>query len=188
MNLRPAVFLDRDGILNEVVLRDGRPHPPASPAEVVVPLGVPQACDDLRSLGFLLVVVTNQPDVARGTLDPATLDEIHTRLRQEIAVDAIWVCPHDDDDHCACRKPAPGLLLDAAAAHHIDLSLSFMVGDRWRDIEAGRAAGCQTILAVDQSYRERPAVGADAEVRNLPEATVWIASVVATHDKELHVG
>jgi D-glycero-D-manno-heptose 1,7-bisphosphate phosphatase len=187
MTLRPAVFVDRDGILNEAIVRDGRPHPPASAAELVVPAGVPQACEDLRSLGFLLVVVTNQPDIARGTLDPATLEDIHARLRQEIAVDGIWVCPHDDSDRCACRKPAPGLLLDAAAVHHIDLVRSFMVGDRWRDIEAGRAAGCRTILAVDQIYRDKPAVGADAEVRNLPEAAAWIATV-ATHDKELHIG
>jgi D-glycero-D-manno-heptose 1,7-bisphosphate phosphatase len=185
---RPAVFLDRDGVLNTAIIREGRPHPPASAEELVIAPGVPEACRRLRSLGFLLVVVTNQPDVARGTIDAADVTDIHTRLREQVPLDSIWVCPHDDRDRCSCRKPAPGLLHKAAAFHHIDLTRSFMVGDRWRDIEAGRAAGCRTVLVVDRIYREKPAEGADAVVNGLPEAAAWIATVGSSHDKELHIG
>lgn len=189
MSFKPAVFLDRDGVINTAIVREGRPYPPATAAESVVAPGVPEACRHLRSMGFLLVVVTNQPDIARGTLPPADLADIHTRLREQVPLDSIWVCPHDDSDRCACRKPAPGLLLRAAAFHGIDLTRSFMVGDRWRDIEAGRAAGCRTVLVlVDPIYQERQAVGADATVSGLPAAATWIATVGSPHDKELHIG
>jgi D-glycero-D-manno-heptose 1,7-bisphosphate phosphatase len=151
--------------------------------------GVREACDDLRRRGYLLVVVTNQPDIARGTLSQKTLDGLHARLRQEVQVDSIWVCPHDDADHCSCRKPAPGLILRAAEHHGIDLSRSYAVGDRWRDIEAGRSAACRTIF-VDREYDERRPAGADATVGSLPEAVDWIVKSESTDktDKELANG
>jgi D-glycero-D-manno-heptose 1,7-bisphosphate phosphatase len=172
---RRAVFLDRDGVINRAFARQGRPYPPASVADLQVLPGVPAACEELRQRGFLVVVVTNQPDIARGTMSLSTLEAIHTRLRQRVRVDSIWVCPHDDSDTCRCRKPAPGLLLQAAAHHQIDLSQSFMVGDRWRDAEAGRAAGCRTLF-VDRGYDESRPAEVDARVRSLPEAVAWICS------------
>jgi len=133
---RPAVFLDRDGVLNAATLLDGRPYPPTSAAEVTILPGVPTALAALRDAGYAIVVVTNQPDVARGTRTRAGIEAIHARLRAELPVDAIYCCFHDDGDECACRKPRPGMLLEAARELSLDLAASFMVGDRWRDTEA----------------------------------------------------
>ena len=149
-----AVFLDRDGVLNEPVVRDGKPYPPASPDDVLISDGAPAALAHLRALGFTLICVTNQPDVARGTLAAATLDAINARLTEALPLDAIYDCRHDDIDACACRKPKPGLIIDASAAFAIDPATSYLVGDRWRDIEAGAAAHCRTVL-IDRGYLER---------------------------------
>jgi D-glycero-D-manno-heptose 1,7-bisphosphate phosphatase len=176
---RPAVFLDRDGVINRAVVRDGKPYPPASLAEVEILPGVPEALGELKRAGFALIVVTNQPDVARGTQSRAVVDAIHARLQAELPLDAIYGCFHDDGDHCACRKPAPGLLLDAALHHDLNLGKSFMVGDRWRDTEAGAAAGCRTVF-VDHQYRERQPLTFDVKVASLPEAVTWILSTTNT--------
>lgn len=170
--MRKAVFLDRDGVLNRAAVRDGRPYPPASLAECEILPGVKEACAALRASGFLLVVVTNQPDISRGTQSRQSVDEINLHLRRELQLDAVRVCAHDDRDQCACRKPAPGLILDAARDFGIDLAKSFMVGDRWRDIEAGRQAGVRSIL-IDYEYREKR-VSPDYVVQNLPDAADWI--------------
>jgi D-glycero-D-manno-heptose 1,7-bisphosphate phosphatase len=150
---RAAVFLDRDGVLAEAIVRDGRPFPPAAVDEVVIPAGVREACRLLSDAGLLLVLVTNQPDIARGTTSPEAVEAINGYLTHELGLDAVCVCPHDDRDACGCRKPAPGLLLDAAADLGVDLTRSVMVGDRWRDIEAGKRAGVTTVW-VRRDYRE----------------------------------
>jgi D-glycero-D-manno-heptose 1,7-bisphosphate phosphatase len=174
---RPAVFLDRDGVLNRPMVRDGRPYPPGSVDQFEVYPEVPAACDRLREMGFALVVVTNQPDVARGTLDPVVLDAIHRTLRDQVVVDGVYVCLHDDADGCACRKPAPGMLVAAAADLGLVLSATFMVGDRWRDVEAGRRAGCRTVH-IDRGYLEERPEGADAVAHDLVEAVRWIQDVM----------
>jgi D-glycero-D-manno-heptose 1,7-bisphosphate phosphatase len=183
MSRKRAVFLDRDGVLNAAILRDGVPHPPSSVSDTDILPDVPESCERLRHLGFLLIVVTNQPDIARGRLGPPALEEIHSYLRTQLPLDSIWVCPHDDGDGCSCRKPAPGLILKAAIHHDVDVARSYMVGDRWRDMDAGRAAGCRTILVRNPLYRERPAEGADVEVESLSEAVDWIVSV-DRHNRE----
>lgn len=175
MILRRAVFLDRDGVLNAVQLRDGRAHPPKTPDELVILPRVARACRLLREGGFLLIVVTNQPDIARGETTRSTVDAINARLQSQIEIDEVRVCPHDDDDDCDCRKPRPGLLVQAAAEHGIDLRASYMVGDRWRDIEAGRAAGCRTVW-VRSDYAETSGDSADAIVTGLFEACEFICS------------
>jgi D-glycero-D-manno-heptose 1,7-bisphosphate phosphatase len=167
-----AVFLDRDGVLNAAVVRDGRPYPPGNAGEVELLPGVAEACDRLHDAGFELIVVTNQPDVARGTQTVEVLDGINDVLRNALPLDEIVVCPHDDADGCECRKPKPGMLVDAAGRRGIDLSASFMVGDRWRDVEAGRSAGCRTVL-IDRGYDE-PAAQPHVTVSDLGEAAVWI--------------
>ena len=172
---RPAVFLDRDGVLNEPVVVGGRPLPPESVADLALTPGVEEACRSLRQAGFLLIVVTNQPDIARGTRDRATVDAINDELRRRLGLDDVLVCPHDDGDACACRKPQPGLILEAAARWQVSLDSSVMVGDRWRDIDAGRGAGCRTVL-VARDYNERPATGADLVVGTLEQAVSWIVS------------
>lgn len=170
---RRAVFLDRDGVINAAVVKHGKPYPPADVSALEILPGVAGALDDLGSAGYVRVVVTNQPDVARGKQTRAGIEAIHARLQSELALDAIYACYHDDADRCACRKPAPGMLLDAARDLELDLRASFMVGDRWRDIEAGIAAGCRTIF-VDQHYQERRPAAFDVEVGSLAEAAAWI--------------
>jgi D-glycero-D-manno-heptose 1,7-bisphosphate phosphatase len=151
---RRAVFLDRDGVLNRALVRNGRPYPPATPEELELLPGAEVACRELRDAGFLLIGVTNQPDVARGAVKRSVVEELNRTVAERLGLDAIRVCMHDDADGCECRKPRPGLLTSAAADYGIDLADSFMVGDRWRDIEAGRRAGCRTIF-IDHGYDER---------------------------------
>ncbi len=170
---RPAVFLDRDGVVNRAVLREGRPYPPADASSLELLPGVRAACTALKDAGFLLLVVTNQPDVARGTQGLETVEAIHGTLRSLLPLDDIYVCPHDDADACDCRKPAPGLLVRAAAAWDVDLATSYMVGDRWRDVEAGQRAGCRTVF-VDRGYAERRPDAADHTAEGLEEAAQWI--------------
>ena len=144
-----AVFLDRDGVLNRAIRRGGVLNPPQSPDDVEILPGAAEACLLLRQAGYLLIVVTNQPDVARGRQRREVVEAINNVVLSDISVDDIRVCYHDDVDACDCRKPAPGMLLEAGRDWGVNLSTSFMVGDRWRDIEAGRRAGCQTILVGD---------------------------------------
>ena len=169
--LSPAVFLDRDGVLNEPVMRDRRPYAQLDPEALSVIEGVGPLLAELKALGFLLIVVTNQPDVARGTVTREAVERIHERLRRELpALDAVFACFHDDEDGCTCRKPRPGLLLDAARSFGVDLGRSFLVGDRWRDVDAGRAAGCTTVF-VDYGWGERaPSFPPDACAISATEA------------------
>lgn len=171
---RRAVFLDRDGVLNRAFIRNGKPNPPRSLAEVEIPQGVPEAVAALRQAGFVTVVVTNQPDVVRGTTSRALVDSINNRLKAELGFDAIFTCFHDDPEKCGCRKPKPGLLFQARDAYGLDLASSFMIGDRWRDIEAGINAGCRTAF-IDYHYDEpRPPRQADFVCGSLKEAATWI--------------
>lgn len=170
---RPAVFLDRDGVLNEVFIRNGVPTPPQSIGQFRLLPGVAEACAELRAAGLVLVVVTNQPDIARGSQSRAAVDQIHEKLRALVPLDEICVCPHDDADGCTCRKPRPGMLLEAAERLNLDLSRSVCVGDRWRDIEAAQRAGVRSVH-IECHYDEKPAVGADAVASSLPDAMTWI--------------
>ena len=173
--LNRAVFLDRDGVLNRAVVRDGRPYPPATLEFFEILPGVPEAVRRLHDAGFLLIGATNQPDVARGTQRREVVEAMNAQLLAETRITAILVCYEDGED-CPRRKPNPGLLLEAAATYSIDLHASFMVGDRWRDIEAGRRAGCRTVF-LDQSYAERrPDPPADYTTADLPAAADWILS------------
>ena len=172
--LSRAVFLDRDGVLNRTFIRDGKPYPPASVSEVDIAAGAESALRELKAQGFKLLVVTNQPDLAKGLATREGVDAINRKLSAALPVDEFFVCPHVDGDNCDCRKPKAGLLLEGARRHHIDLSASFMIGDRWRDVEAGQNAGCRTVL-IDQGYQEkRPARPPDTTVRSLREAADWI--------------
>jgi D-glycero-D-manno-heptose 1,7-bisphosphate phosphatase len=171
---RRAVFLDRDGVVNRAIVRDGRPFPPETLAEMVIDPDAAMALSMLKQLGFLLIVVTNQPDVGRGLQSREAVDQMHEALRAELPLDDFFVCCHDDVDRCECRKPAPGLLLKAAEHHDINLQASFLIGDRWRDVDAGYRAGVQTAL-IDYGYMERgPDHQPGARVASLREAVDWI--------------
>lgn len=164
-----AVFLDRDGVLNDTRVRDGVPVPPAGAGDVVVLPGVPEACRRLAEDGWLLIVVTNQPDIARGTTTREAAEAITSVVTKGLPITEVVMCPHDDSDGCDCRKPLPGMITEAARRWDIDLGTSVLVGDRWRDIEAGRQAGVQTVL-VDRGYGEARSCPPDHSVADLPEA------------------
>jgi len=175
---RKAVFLDRDGVINRSVIRGGKPYSPLSLEEVQILPGVSDALKKLRAVGFLLICVTNQPDVARGKQSKEVVETIHEMLFDSLPLDEILVCYHDDCDGCPCRKPAPGLLLSAADRYAIDLERSFMVGDRWRDIEAGWNAGCKTVF-IEYGYEEKsPSNPPDIKIVSLAEAVDWILNQI----------
>lgn len=169
---RRAAFLDRDGVINESIVRDGKPYAPTSLAGFKLLPGVEEALQSLRAAGYLNVVVTNQPDVATGKAKRADIDAIHAELKK-LPIDAVKVCFHGDAEQCPCRKPRAGLLLEAAEELGIDLAASFLVGDRWRDVGAAHAAGC-TALFVDYRYEERRPDPPYMEVKSLPEAAALI--------------
>ena len=169
-----AVFLDRDGVINRAVIRDGRAYAPATVAEFDILPGVAEAVARLRAAGFVLVVVTNQPDVARGTASRAEVEAMHARMRALLPLDDVRVCYHDDADLCACRKPSPGMLYAAAVDREIRLTHSYLVGDRWRDIAAGQAAGCTTVLVESGHEEASHGVVPDMKAAGLPAAAEWI--------------
>ena len=153
-------------------MQDGRPFAPADVAEFQLMPGVTDALARLSAAGFLLIVATNQPDVVRGRATRAGVDAIHEWMRRHLPLTAICVCFHDDADLCACRKPKPGLLVAAAVDYEIQLERSFMIGDRWRDIGAGKAAGCTAILV--NRFPETLKVDPDVELADLAAAASWI--------------
>ncbi len=168
-----AIFLDRDGVINKAVVRDGKPYPPENPAQVEILPGVEEALTIFKQAGFLLIVVTNQPDVARGLADRRDVEAIHTALLARLPIDEVMTCFHDNRDNCSCRKPQPGMLLAAAEKWDIELTESYMIGDRWRDVEAGMAAGCKTVF-VDYGYEEKRPERYDYLVGTLFEAATSI--------------
>jgi D-glycero-D-manno-heptose 1,7-bisphosphate phosphatase len=173
---RPAVFLDRDGVINATIFRDGKPRAPDRVEDFVFLPGVEDAVARLRGAGFAIVVVTNQPDVARGWQTRERVDAMNALVCERLAVDALKVCFHDTADGCACRKPLPGMLHEAARELGLDVADSYMVGDREGDVEAGRAAGCRASILIrvdaseerDRSFRENP------EFDSLRDAADWI--------------
>ena len=172
---RRAVFLDRDGILNALVTRDGLAASPQRATDFKILPGVAEAVARLRSLGYLVFVTSNQPDVARGLLSREDLDQMTAALRAAVPLDEVAVCPHDDADRCTCRKPLPGMLTGLAERWSVDLAASYMVGDSWKDVEAGRAAACRTIyVGPPGQWRSPP----DVVAGSLPEAVARIADGV----------
>lgn len=170
---RRAVFIDRDGVINRTHFRDGKPRAPSTLEDFEYLPGVEEAIRTLREAGFLTIVVTNQPDVARGWQSRDVVEAMNRKVLDELQVDAVEVCYHDNIDDCLCRKPRPGMLTRSAESWEIDLGRSFMVGDRMSDIAAGSAAGCVSIL-VEPSDADRDAPEPAARVSSLLEAARWI--------------
>ncbi|MFD1625115.1 D-glycero-alpha-D-manno-heptose-1,7-bisphosphate 7-phosphatase [Azospirillum griseum] len=161
-----AVFLDRDGVINRAIVRNGKPYPPPDLDSFELLPGVADALTRLKGAGYRLVVVTNQPDIVRGTQDGKVVEAMHDRLRAELPLDGIEMCCDETSDR---YKPQPGMLRDAARDLGIDLSRSAMVGDRWRDVDCGKAAGCFTIF-IDRGYAESLRAAPDAVCDGLPAA------------------
>jgi D-glycero-D-manno-heptose 1,7-bisphosphate phosphatase len=173
---RPAVFLDRDGVLVIPIFRDGRSFAPRNLDEYRFYSEAAGCLQQFKQAGLAVVVVTNQPDVGAARVRREVVEEMHRRLAEAMPVDAIKACFHTERDRCSCRKPEPGMLFTAASELGIDLSSSFMVGDRWSDVEAGAAAGCRTVF-IDLGYvTEKPPARPNHIVKSLAEATTWILS------------
>jgi D-glycero-D-manno-heptose 1,7-bisphosphate phosphatase len=180
--VRRAVFLDRDGVINRALERDSKPYPPRNLGEFEILPGVLEACAEFKQAGFLLVVATNQPDVGRGTLKKEIVETIHSEMRRQLPLDRVEVCYHSgkNDSECDCRKPKPGMLLRAARDLGIDLTQSWMVGDRWRDVDCGHAAGCRTIF-IDRGYAEELKQKPDFSAGNLAVA----ADIILRESKKI---
>ena len=172
--IKKAVFLDRDGVINKSYVIDGKPFPPYKLEEVVIIDGVAEAIQNLRDLKFEIIVVTNQPDIARKKTTLKFINSIHKIIEEKIGRIHFYICPHDDFDNCSCRKPKPGLLRTAALELNIDLNTSYLVGDRWRDIQAGQAAGCECFY-IDYKYEDVQPKSPFIQVASLLEASNLIS-------------
>jgi len=168
-----VVFLDRDGVINRAIVQNGKPFPPTSVEQTEILPDVLEALALLKRSGMRLAVITNQPDVARGTQSRENVEAINAFLAAKLPLDRFEVCFHDDTENCDCRKPKPGLIYAAARALGGDPTEGFMVGDRWRDIEAGQAAGCRTVW-IDRDYDEKSPSVYDYRTTSLLEAAKWI--------------
>lgn len=174
--MNKAVFLDRDGVINQVNLIDGKPFPPKNLSELKLLPNVNDALEILKNAGFFLIVITNQPDVSRGKVNVAEVENINKFLKKTLPIDDIFTCYHDDNDNCKCRKPQPGNLIHAGKIYGINLEQSFMIGDRWRDIEAGKNAGCKTFF-IDCNYNEKQPDFYSFKVSSLFEASRLIVEM-----------
>jgi D-glycero-D-manno-heptose 1,7-bisphosphate phosphatase len=177
------VFLDRDGVINRALEREAKPYPPRTLEEFEILPEVPAACAKLKAAGFRLVVATNQPDVGRGTLDKSVVETIHAHMLAQLPIDRVEVCYHagQGQSRCDCRKPRPGMLTHAARELNADLSQCWMVGDRWRDVDCGHAAGCKTIF-IDRGYSEELRQPPDFRAKNLLEA----AEIILARPRKLN--
>ena len=172
---RPAVFLDRDGVLCRSTVINGKAYAPRRLKDFKLMPYAGESVRKLQDFGYLVIVVTNQPDIGCGRISADAVAAMHRHLRAETAIDDIFICPHPQDDACDCRKPRPGMLLEAARKHHISLGESFMVGDRHSDVEAGHHAGCRTIF-IDRAYVEPAPNSQEATVPSLRAAARYICS------------
>lgn len=173
--MKKAIFLDRDGVLNKTIFREGKARAPYTLEEFSLFQGVEEAIETLKGLQYLLIVVTNQPDVARGWVSQEMVQAVNNRIKEMIYLDDIMICYHTDKDQCLCRKPRPGMIFDAQRKWDIDLSISFMIGDRHSDVLAGKNAGCKTILIGEGDHSSD--VVADFQADSLLEAAQLIASI-----------
>ncbi|MBI2339351.1 MAG: HAD family hydrolase [Deltaproteobacteria bacterium] len=170
-----AVFLDRDGVINEVVFRgSSKPIAPWSLEEFKFIPGIEKPLRELSQMGYLLFVVSNQPDIAKGRVKAVMVEKMNKKIMDSLPIREILICPHDDSHHCLCRKPKPGMLLDLAHRWAVGLDRSYLIGDNWKDMEAGKAAGCRTIL-IDGSYNKD--VKVTHRVKDIKVAVTTIQSI-----------
>lgn len=166
LKTRRAIFLDRDGVINKVLLNNGKPFSPRKFHEFGLIQNIEGTLISFKEMGFLNIIITNQPDIARGLMKTEELERMHSLIKKSLMIDDIYVCPHDDSDNCSCRKPKPGMLFDASKKWNIDLSGSYLIGDTWKDVEAGKLAGCKTIL-IEMPYNQ--GIECDFRVASLAE-------------------
>lgn len=174
--MNKAIFLDRDGVINKTIFKMGKPRAPYTLEEFSFIDGVKEAVQSFKDNGFIIIVVTNQPDVARGWVSMEQVELVNNLVKDKLAVDEIKACFHTEKDQCNCRKPKPGMLLEAAESWDIDLEKSFMVGDRLSDVEAGHAAGCKSIL-VGGEEKPSSVIVPEFYCADLLTASKWILSI-----------
>jgi len=162
-----AIFLDRDGVVNKVIVDNEKPLSPRKFDEFELLPMVAEAIDLFKEIGYLNIIITNQPDIARGRMNSEELEKMHKLIRESLSIDDILVCSHDDGDKCHCRKPKPGMLLDAASKWNIDLKKSYLIGDTWKDMEAAKSVGCKFFL-IDMPYNRD--IKNEHRVKDLTEA------------------
>ena len=166
---KKAVFLDRDGVINEVIFRDNvKPIAPWSIEEFKLCDGITEPLRELKNSGYLLFVVSNQPDISKGLIDIQVVQQMNDIIASQFPIKKVVFCPHEDRHNCSCRKPKPGMLIKLAEEFGVDLKRSYMIGDNWKDIVAGEAAGCKTIL-IKRAYNKT--VNADYSVQSLQKIT-----------------
>jgi len=173
---KKAVFLDRDGVINEVIYRDGseKPSSPWDFEEFRLIPGIKRSLEELNKMGFYLFVISNQPDISRGLVKEGTTERINNIISEELPITEIRVCPHDDYHNCNCRKPKPGMIFELSKKWKIDLEESFLIGDNWKDIEAGKSAGL-TCIIIDMAYNK--SVDADYRAEKIEKAVELINSL-----------
>lgn len=169
--MKRAIFLDRDGVINSTIIKKGKPFSPRRLEDFELVDGIKDILERFRVRGLLNIIVTNQPDIARGLMKKEELQKMHSLIRENLPVDDIFICPHDDADNCNCRKPKAGMFFEAAKKWNIDLNESFIIGDSWKDIEAGRNAGCTTVL-IDSPYNKQ--IDSDIRTNELSAAAEMI--------------
>ncbi len=172
-----AVLLDRDGVINQSIVKNGKPYPPATMEEFQFTTGVQETLAILKKANYILIVFTNQPDVARKTQTQQQVETFHQHIQSVLPIDKIYTCFHDNTDQCECRKPKPGMLYQAQQEWDIDFSQSYVVGDRWRDIDAGNAVGCRTIW-IDYGYDEALHSPPDFTVKAVSEISKIICTEI----------
>ena len=176
--MKKAIFFDRDGVINKVVFRNGNYQKPIAPWNInefkIFP-GIKKSFCNLKNLGFKIFVVTNQPDIAKGIIDSCFVSRLNKIILQELPVDEIAVCPHEDKNMCDCRKPKPGMIVSLSKKWGVDCKNSFLVGDSWKDIEAGETAQCTTML-LERHYNTH--VKADYKIKNLCQAFEKIRLII----------
>lgn len=187
MKAPKAVFLDRDGVINRTDVRNGKPYAPRAVEHFDILPGVKEACTALADGGFLLFVVTNQPDIGNGLVDPKIVEQMNDIVRQDLPITAIYVCPHAQTEGCACRKPKPGMLLKAKEEFGISMAGSYMVGDRHGDVLAGISAGVTPVF-IDHEYVETPPMPDIIRARDLLEASRIILNKGRDDDRYQHTG
>jgi D-glycero-D-manno-heptose 1,7-bisphosphate phosphatase len=151
--MNKAVFLDRDGVINKALIRDGKAYSPRHFSEFEFMENIADQIRKIKDAGYFVIVITNQPDISRGIMDMSELNKMTEAIKANLPVDEIFICPHDDNDNCLCRKPKPGMLLNAAKKYEINLNECFFIGDGWKDMEAAKNAGCRGIL-IDAFYNK----------------------------------
>jgi D-glycero-D-manno-heptose 1,7-bisphosphate phosphatase len=168
-----AVFFDRDGVLNFSEIKNRKPYPPKNADNLIIVENAKELLNELKNQKFLLICITNQPDFSRGTRTLQNIQQSNDKVSKTLNLDDLFCCLHDNKDNCSCRKPKPGMIFEAEKKWNIDLTKSFLIGDRKSDIEAGISANLKTIF-IDYDYDEEKPNKYDFKCSNLQQAVSFI--------------